>query len=798
MARRSSARLRAKAPTTPQPQKISYPGLDGAVKMPQTMPKLSSLAEGDEMPGAFPRSASPPDRRSSSARLATHIAAAVAGGRSTPKSATPIKPSPEEMHPQRFQTSTAKPLEEARWLGFSRMDPHTEAPNLKGMDKIAAAQGTPTKTPKTAGGFNNPPDFQFTFSRQSLHLSPEARQLMAEKRDEAVKIREQMVASGEGPSAAGDVLARKMATPKSKVGRFSDVHLAQFKKMDSIADHPSARRTEQPRPNIAIASVRKPLAKPEPAQALPLTTLKRSQSKAELGQSSSALPRPTSRGNLQPPPTHESPSKRVKRAVDDDATTSRPKTSDSEQSHPSTPDHPKHLQMHANNPHLARGLSTPTAASLARAASVKSIKSVKRTAIPALSGLARSPSKVAMTSAGSSQTKPATPLLARSPSKLTLTRPKTTTTSELPEAPESPLLSRSPLKPALPTKLSAEAEDELPESSKIPFLSRSPLKGSVVDHGSFEEKPSKTPLLARSPSKIAIAENMFSQEKTPAKPGSNNLFSRFNLLRQSPMKSILRTPQRLYSNDPAKIASGTHFATPPKADSNLHKPLPAPPKTAPVQKHVDFTASTKGINPPDTPTKTPSAPGQPTFTFSTTAEPSQPSVDYPVLVSDGDVLKKKHRRMTMALPSDFTFRAGGGITFAPSPNRTSTVANLKASIRHVSAEPEVVPTHGKKRKLSDSAAQSKNGQNWGQNHGQNQSQGASDKENEDDDREADNRPAKKSRPNAPELQTTKPSKTPTRVPTLGVKPKTAPKDKRPGVLSQARLAMLAAPKRRRD
>lgn len=801
MARRSSARLRAKTPSTPQvrsflvcatsfqgadnkmqPQKVSYPGLDGAIKTPKTMPKLSSLDESDEMPGAFPHSASPADRNSSSTNLARHIATATAGGRATPKSTTPIKPSLEEMHPQKFQMSTAKPLEEARWLGFSRMAPHTEPP--KGASKIAVAQGTPTKTPRTTDVFNNPPDFQFTFDRPSLDLSPEARKLMAEKKEEAIKIREQMVASGEGASNASDVLARKMATPRSKVGRFSDVHLAQFKKMDSIADHPSVHRLEHSRPNIVIASAKKPLPKPQPLQSSSTTTLKRTQSKAELGQPSSALPRPTSRGNLQPSTSNDSPAKRVKRSFDDDASASRPKTSDSDSSIPTTPKHSSQLRMHASNPHLAKGASTPTAASLARAGS---IKSVKRTGIPALSGLSRSPSKVGLAAASTAQEKVATPMLSRSPSKMTLTKPKTTTL-ELPELPESPLLSRSPLKAALPAKPAAETDDDdAEESSKIPYLSRSPSKMSVADHGdATEEKSSKTPLLARSPSKIAIAGNPFSPEKAPAQSIGSALMSRFNLLRQSPKKSILRTPQRLYSDDPAKLASGTHFATPPKAIANMNKTLPAPPKTAPVQKHVDFTASTKGLNDPNTPTKTSFSVKQSTSTITSIGEDT---VDYPALVPDDGLLKKKHRRMTMALPSDFTFRAGGGITFAPSPNRASTIANLKASIRHVSAEPEVVPTHGKKRKLSDTAAAEIK-----QPQIKIQSQGASDKENDEED---EARPIKKSRPNAPEPQS-KLGKTPTRVPTLGVKPKNAPKEKRPGVLSQARLAMLAAPKRRRE
>ncbi|KAH0012600.1 hypothetical protein KCU80_g19984, partial [Aureobasidium melanogenum] len=271
MARRSSARIRAKQSATPQAQRVSDMGVDAdAIKTPRTAPKLSAVDEHDE--------AQPTPTRTAQ----------------TPRDGTPIQPSAQEMHPQKYQMSTAKPLDEARWLGFS---------------SSKTSQQTPTKTPKAPQNImDNAPDFSFTFQRPTLNLSPQARALMEETRGEAAKIRNEMQATQKDQPSANDVLVRKIATPSGKVSRFSDVHMKAFKKMDSIADHPSAFRTRDNKP---------------PATDKP-SALKRSPSKAELerpssSSSSTSLPRPASRDNLE-----AGPAKRVKRAADDDATTSRP------------------------------------------------------------------------------------------------------------------------------------------------------------------------------------------------------------------------------------------------------------------------------------------------------------------------------------------------------------------------------------------------------------------------------------------------------------------------------------------
>jgi len=701
-----------------------------AIKTPRTAPKLSALDEDDEPQPTPTRSAQ------------------------TPRDGTPIQPSVQEMHPQKYQMSTARPLDEARWLGFS---------------SNKTSQQTPTKTPKaTQNIMDSAPDFSFTFQRPTLNLSPQARALMDETRGEAAKIRIEMQATQKGQPSASDVLGRKIATPAGKVSRFSDVHMKAFKKMDSIADHPSAFR----------AKGNRPLGTDKPS------ALKRSPSKAELerpssSSSSTSLPRPSSHSNLE-----AGPAKRVKRAADDDAATTRPDAT------------PKPILKSALKSNMTpRSIKPPQSI-------LKSAKSVRRTTmIPAFQ---RSPVRLNMTSASvqadqarDKQKDQRPQLLSKSPMKSPV---KSTMADRIaqsePEAPESPLLSRSPAKHPISTKTAA-APTSPDAASKLPFLARSPAKKTsnvIHDHEDKDvskEKHNKQPLLARSPAKISMPQS--SVDTTQQTPGKPSLFARFNLLRQSPVKSILRTPQRLYSDDPFKIANGTHLSTPPNAISDAEKagPPPPPPKTCPVIKHVDFSASTKALDQaeetPDTPTKASSPPSK---------AGEQSSITYPTLPATSDTAdrpKKAYRRMTMAgTPNDFTFRAGAqAITFAPSPRRT-TSQEIAPSIRSVEHSPELPKVTGTKRKADNEDLRKE---------APTTTTTASDKENDDD---IEHRPAKKARSDKPEP--TRPSVTPAtlktpvkKIPTVGVRPKSftqKPKEKRPGMLSAARLAALATPKRR--
>ncbi|TKA76239.1 hypothetical protein B0A55_06380 [Friedmanniomyces simplex] len=449
MARRSSARLRSRQSSTPKRVSLSH---DAPGRTPRTAPnKLESLSEhDDEMPGAFP--ASPP-ADATPTRAAKRINT---GLQATPKNVTPIKPSESEMHPQKHHGTTAKPMQEARHLNFSNMGAYTEPP--KQTSRIATLQGTPTRVPNPAHDVKEP-TYQFTFRREhSLELSPEAKRLMVEKREEAARIREHMMASEESKKQESEMEAaeaRKMAMPKGKKhGRFSEAHKEEFEKMDSIAAHPSAFRSAGPLKVTTVAvstgeHTKSLKRSPSKAQLddthfTSQRTLQRSPSKPNLTQPGSHLPRATSSHALHQTSVGEStsPAKRIKRTEVEDASASRPRSTDnSSSSQPSTPQQHKTLRMHPSNPNPSH-IATPTQSSLARAASVKS---TKHTAIPTPMALARSPSKRALVEQTQDRDAPSTPLLARSPSKGALfTKPATDAAIDG----GSPLLSRPPFKPS--------------------------------------------------------------------------------------------------------------------------------------------------------------------------------------------------------------------------------------------------------------------------------------------------------------------------------------------------------------
>jgi hypothetical protein len=463
----------------------------------------------------------------------------------TPKDRTPIKPTGIEMHPQLHHKSTSTPHDEARWLGFFNMGSQT-APAKATAGAVRITSPTPIKVvaapTKTLDAPPAPPKFEFTFARRvpSLELSAEAKQLMAESREQAEKIRAQMVAAlpsvPEGDPSEG-TSGRKIAKPKGKTGRYSDVHLASFKKMDSIANHPSSWRADssraQPSSNAlkrspskvelvtsATQSLKRSPSKAELDVPAPPTlmrspskiglyaatsTLKRSPSKAQLDKPEdspfmSKMPVKVTTGRQQNEEPTAGPAKRVKRDSADDAGKARPISGDSgtKLPVPRTPSVKRLQRFHIGSQPTSRAM-TPTKASLARSQSVKNLRAVQSMI----------------------------PSLARSQSIMNLYQPQTPRRS----------LVVSPIKVASPT----------------------PAKVGVLNN----DAPVKAPTLLKSLPSVT-------------KP-------------HSPVKSILRTPHRLYSKDPAKIAAGTHMATPPDAFSAF-SPSPAP---TTVRKHVDFTASTK-------------------------------------------------------------------------------------------------------------------------------------------------------------------------------------------------------------
>ncbi|KAK6426146.1 hypothetical protein LTR95_016154 [Oleoguttula sp. CCFEE 5521] len=842
MARRST-RLSSRNSSTPQPiKRVSLSHDAPAIRTPRTVPaRLASLHESDEMPGSFPDS---PSEINSPSIPTKRIKVADDCGCQTPKFASPIQLTAEEMHPQLHHETTVKPREEARWLGFSKMAPATEP--VRRENKLAAPDMTPSRTSVNPNAFKSP-DYQFTFRReQSLELSPEAKKLMVEKRAEALKIKEQMKSTGEGASLF-DATGRKVATPSSRKGRYSDVHAAQFQKMDSIAAHASAYRKDPTRTTAITPESKNAMQAPakllkrshskaelDKVDATPPRKLPQSQSLSYLHHTTSQLPRSRSMKDLAPvASSDQAPAKRIKRVEE----MPRPTSSGSDKAGLTTPQIIRHV-MQPQYPSLPH-LTTPTQASLARANSAKSVKTTSK--IPAL-GLARSPSKPDMGSLLAKEAKQSGPLLSRSPTKGEIFGKAPAAVVDEQGAVMSPLLVRSPTKfglhksapdhidgsPSLTKSKQApllsrapvrangqhtKSGEEVPaspvaKSEHVPLLRRSPLKASIRDDAIKEEavdKPSSIPLLARSPSKMSLNQNPFDTAPmaTPSKIGTS-LMGRFNKLRATPIKSILRSPQRLYSNDPAKVAAGTHVATPPRAvlDKKNARVVPA---TAPVRKHVDFSSSTKARE--ASKSASPSEPTSPAPAL-ITCYPTLPTLTSPL----ADVSTQR-RRQTVA-PGDFTFRAGSGIVFGPSPTASPAASSRPATIRHVSAEPALPPPVSaaasmQKRKFdfenqaSASAVQRSPTVTLGSKKRKLDSENeeltaASDKENAGDEAEeaAVERPKKRIRT----AEIAQGGEKKGRLPTLGVKPKGGEKKevkaKGSSVISRARLNALAMPKKR--
>lgn len=309
-----------------------------------------------------------PDKRSTVSKIPSLMPV------KTPENKTPNVLPEEEQHPQRYHASTAKPLDEARWLGFLAKGAHTEP--IKAQNKLAVVQGTPTKTPLAPNNPFSTPDFKFRYKQPSLELSPAAKKMMEESRAEAAKIRAQMVSdvSNAGQTGEQNHSLRKIAQPKGKAGRFSEVHMAEFKKMDSIASHPSVTRID-------------------PSKLKPCTTtLKRKQSKADLyepKESSRATKTTTKLIDAASNAETDAPVKRIKRNDGEDASSTRPKSQDGVLRTPSTPQ--RLFGPRPGTSRFASRLFTPTKASIAR---TQSAKSLRTTMIPSL---IRSPSVKSVT-----------------------------------------------------------------------------------------------------------------------------------------------------------------------------------------------------------------------------------------------------------------------------------------------------------------------------------------------------------------------------------------------------------------
>ncbi|KAH9873378.1 hypothetical protein J1614_005776 [Plenodomus biglobosus] len=540
---------------------------------------------------------------------------AAAASSRTPKDRTPIKPAGQEMHPAHHHASTAKVLDEARWLGFQSLGAQS-AVGTVGPD-------TPSKTPAPAPAqkaldIDSSPDFRFRFKspfpiqkgskQDEAGLSPSSRNILREAAISGTPGGGSRAIFGttEFSTKADMSPQRKKAEAKGKIARFSDVHMAQFKKMDSIANHASAFRADPTRfkPVSAQPLKKSPskldLAKPEPnklkrtqskadlgessakpagglkrtqskmdpaesASKIPATPLKRTQSKMDL--TGSGLPRSQSTVRLVPPPQDGRPAsregggntaaKRVKRTEVDDASTTRPVSSEGAKAAqvPSIATPARKITSQTALPRIAARLMTPTKASLARSQSVKVAKS----------------------------------------------------------------------------------------TSMIPTLMNSPSTNNLIP----------------SPSPVKLVKG----------PSTNNLFSPTNLGKA--MRNGARDRFLQFSNDPTKIAAGTHMSPPPALT------VPAIPATAPVKKHVNFSSSTVGGTTNEELGKSPSP-----MKFRAGSEVPMGAVIYPTLQTGGvqypelsqddkSLNGSPSRRLTFGevaanQPRDFSFEAGKRVNFGKS------------------------------------------------------------------------------------------------------------------------------------
>ncbi|KAH0564843.1 hypothetical protein GP486_001765 [Trichoglossum hirsutum] len=168
----------------------------------------------------------------------------------TPRSTAGITPSFEEAHPSKVQRSTAKQLDTGLLFGFVNVD----AKNTK-------HNGTPTKSNRAP-----PPDLESQFTRPLTGLGPEARKMIDELKGEITRNRKTLEAERDaekeknGEQEGNKLISiggRKIARAKGKSGRFSDAHMTEFRKMDSIVGHPSAFRTQPGRFAPATTSLKR-------------------------------------------------------------------------------------------------------------------------------------------------------------------------------------------------------------------------------------------------------------------------------------------------------------------------------------------------------------------------------------------------------------------------------------------------------------------------------------------------------------------------------------------------------------
>ncbi|KAI4116031.1 MAG: hypothetical protein LQ345_003472, partial [Seirophora villosa] len=212
----------------------------------------------------------------------------------------------------------------------------------------------------------------------------------------------------------------------------------------------------------------------------------------------------------------------------------------------------------------------------------------------------------------------------------------------------------------------------------LPSAVSTPTKASLARSASVRAiKTTMIPSLSRSASTKTLG--------TPQTEGSKKYMSRIAMF--SPVKSILHRSQPKFSEDPLKVAAGTHLPLPSEPLA-LDKELPALPATPSkglhrsptVKKHVNFSPSTKPIS-DVTPAASPSpskiprsdsmkALNSPNITHRNTSK--IPAAAAPPALSNNHTL------------GDFTFSSSKTIAFGPptsglTTKRPSTIRPVRPS-----------------------------------------------------------------------------------------------------------------------
>lgn len=528
------------------------------------------------------------------------------------------------MHPSKcHQSMTAAP---SSGLRFGFVDVNRD---VKARDEPSGAnQATPSKSPLPASPFT----FRIGKTNDGESgLGPDARRMMEELREDAAKIKAELVAKREQErmaEAAEFTDGRKFAKPKGKAGRYSDIHMAEFKKMDSIANHPSAFRATPAR----TATVKQ--------------GLKRSQSRANLDEPETVSRKIASVRSVQKSPEKqreepESPLKRIRQRIEDDVSTLRPVSRDG-----SSIPRPKSSGNDSVRTAIPRSqtlgnIMTPTKASVARAAVAK---------VPTIM-LVKSPSKTDLGSLARSPSKPEFGLM-KSPSKTdlsSLARPSTKTGLGL---------VRSPSKPDLGSLV------RTPSKKTFGGLKRSATINNL------DASDAGKPTLVQTPGRFDRVKSILKRQFSASKPKSG--IPHF-------ATSIPKTPSRADKELPLVPVTtpGRRFGkhvdfTPDTKQAALTQNSPSPTKM--------------GIIRSKTLSKLPTASAPPFETVNTTK--NQGEVLYPDLPEYHEVVPEveqttKATLFPASVPGTFTFRSDHTIRFNNlSPNGFGGAAG-QASLRHV-------------------------------------------------------------------------------------------------------------------